>query len=54
MDYTIRHGGHCCIEPHSAILKPLKEGDYEKAKKAILTHLTDGKQKLLAHIDLSE
>ena len=29
MDYTIRHGGNCCVEPHSAILKPLIEGNYE-------------------------
>jgi DNA-binding GntR family transcriptional regulator len=54
MDYTIRHGGYCCIEPHSAILTPLKGGNYEKAKKAIRAHLTDGKEKLLAHIDFSE
>ncbi|MBW1783863.1 MAG: GntR family transcriptional regulator [Deltaproteobacteria bacterium] len=54
MDYTIRHGGNCCIEPHSAILEPLIEGNYEEAKEAIRTHLDDGRQKLLASIELSE
>ena len=54
MDYTIRHGGNCCVEPHSAILKPLIEGDYEEAKAAIRAHLDDGREKLLANIELSE
>lgn len=54
MAYTIRHGGDCCVEPHSAILEPLIQGDYEKAKEAIQTHHEDGKEKLLANIELSE
>ena len=54
MDYTIRHGGNCCVEPHSAILKPLIEGNYEEAKEAIRAHLDDGREKLLANIELSE
>ncbi len=54
MDYTIRHGGDCCVEPHSAILKPLIEGNYEEAKEAIRDHLDDGREKLLASIALSE
>ena len=54
MAYAIRHGGNCCVEPHSAILKPLIEGNYEKAKAAIRAHLNDGRKKLLANIELSE
>jgi DNA-binding GntR family transcriptional regulator len=54
MAYTIRHGGNCCIEPHSAILVPIIQGDYEKAKKAIQAHHEDGKEKLLANLELSE
>jgi len=54
MAYTIRHGGNCCVEPHSAILKPLIEGNYEEAKEAIRAHLNDGKEALLANIELSE
>jgi DNA-binding GntR family transcriptional regulator len=54
MAYTIRHGGNCCVEPHSAILNPLIQGDYEKAKEAIKAHLDDGREKLLANIELSE
>ena len=54
MNYTIRHGGDCCVEPHSAILKPLIEGHYEEAKEAIRAHLDDGREKLLANIELSE
>ncbi|MDQ1239575.1 MAG: hypothetical protein QG577_1761 [Thermodesulfobacteriota bacterium] len=53
MAYTIRHGGNCCVEPHSAILEPLIQGDYEKAKEAIRSHQEDGKKKLLANIELS-
>jgi DNA-binding GntR family transcriptional regulator len=54
MAYTIRHGGNCCVEPHSAILNPLIQGDYEMAKEAIRAHLDDGREKLLANIELSE
>ena len=54
MAYTIRHGGDCCVEPHSAILEPLIEGKYEEAKEAIRAHLDDGRQKLLASLQLSE
>ena len=54
MAYTIRHGGNCCVEPHSAILNPLIQGDYEKAKEAIRAHQEDGKKRLLANIELSE
>jgi DNA-binding GntR family transcriptional regulator len=54
MAYAIRHGGNCCVEPHSAILEPLIEGDYEKAKEAIRAHQEDGKEKLLANIELIE
>jgi DNA-binding GntR family transcriptional regulator len=53
MAYAIRHGGNCCVEPHSAILEPLIQGDYEKAKEAIRSHQEDGKKKLLANIELS-
>lgn len=54
MAYTIRHGGNCCVDPHLAILNPLIQGDYEKTKEAIRAHQEDGKEKLLANIDLSE
>jgi len=54
MAYTIRHGGNCCLEPHSAILSPLIQGEYEQAKKAIRAHQEDGRKKLLANIELSE
>ena len=54
MAYTIRHGGNCCLGPHSAILTPLIQGDYEQAKKAIRAHQEDGRKKLLANIELSE
>ncbi len=54
MAYTIRHGGDCCVEPHSAILNPLIQGDYVKAKEAIRAHHEDGKEKLLANIELCE
>jgi len=54
MAYTIRHGGDCCVEPHSAILESIIDGDYEKAKEAIRVHQEDGKEELLANIELSE
>jgi DNA-binding GntR family transcriptional regulator len=54
MAYTIRHGGNCCVEPHSAILNPLIRGDYEGAKEAIRAHMADGRKKLLENIELSE
>lgn len=54
MAYTIRHGGDCCVEPHSAILNPLIEGNYEQAKRAIRAHLQDGMKKIEENVELSE
>ena len=54
MAYTIRHGGNCCVAPHSAILTSLIEGKYEEAKRAIRDHLEDGREKLLSSIELSQ
>lgn len=54
MAYTLRHGGNCCIEPHSAILRPLIDGDYDASKEAIRAHLEDGMHKIQASIHLSE
>lgn len=54
MTYTIRHGGDSCVEPHSAILKPLIEGNYEDAKKAIRYHLEDGLKRIKENVHLSK
>jgi len=54
MSYAMRHGGNCCAKLHAAILNPLIEGDYEKAKEAIKTHMHDTMEELLATVEFFE
>ena len=51
ISYTLRHDS--CFKEHLQILGPLLAGDYEGAKSAIKSHLTELKDKILEQTEFS-
>lgn len=52
ISYTLGHAS--CLKEHLEILAPLLGGDYERAKSAIKSHLTELRDKILQQTELAD
>lgn len=52
ISYSLSHDS--CVKEHLQILEPLRAGDYEGAKSAIKSHLTELKNKILEQAEFSD